>query len=406
MLFGIFILLLLAATSAGLALWLTSRRAPGAAPVSRWPVPPVEVVLEPADLRQQLSMPARSARAAAKRLDASQVLSKLRGLALGTGAVGPASSPEDAIVGAAIAAIGQAATDGQYAPRRPNLLPQLMRAANDDEISRRELAAIIARDPSLVGSLLKMANSSYYRVSARPVESIDRAIVLLGSEGIRSLIAAAVMQPIFRMSNAQFPHFPEIVWEHALLSASAAVAHAVTVEKADPFAAELLTLVTGLAEIVLFRAALDHYEARPRRHQSMPLAGTIASLLDSQCSRVARHIGQSWELSERSLTALEDQAASAGPQTPLGRSLRFGRLTGGLAVLQLKQLVDPATARASLPEAGMQPDQIERMWSRLTHEPPPPKTRANKTGRVLTGMRGRDAFEDRRANAHPGSGVR
>ena len=107
-----------------------------------------------------------------------------------------------------------------------------MRAVNDEDVSRRELVTIISRDPSLVGNLLKMANSPFYRVSAQAVESIDRAVVILGNDGIRSLIAAALSQPIFQIRGGDFPKFPLIAWEHTFRTASATVTHAAIVEKA------------------------------------------------------------------------------------------------------------------------------------------------------------------------------
>src|SRR5262249_33656690 len=125
----------------------------------------------------------------------------------------------------------EAATQDRYAPRRPNMLPKILSASNDDSFSRRELAALIARDPSLVGNLLKIANSSYYRVSPQPIESVDRAVVLLGTDGIRSLVTAALMQPIFRIGCAEFPRFPDFAWEHTYRSASAAVPYNFLMEK-------------------------------------------------------------------------------------------------------------------------------------------------------------------------------
>jgi HD-like signal output (HDOD) protein len=246
-----------------------------------------------------------------------------------------------------------------------------MRALNDEDVSRRELAALIARDPSLVGSLLKMANSAFYRVTSRPVESIERAVVILGSDGLRSLMTAALMQPIFQVSGTGgFQRFPEIVWEHALRSAHAAIPHAALVERADPFAAELLSLVTGLAEIVLFRAAMDHCASATPHSKPDPLV--IASLLDSQAATFAWRIGAEWELSELILAALEEQMLASEPTTPLGRSLRFGRCAGALAVLHTNSVIDDATVRLSLPEAGLSPAHLKCMWTRLLqkHEDP------------------------------------
>jgi HD-like signal output (HDOD) protein len=271
---------------------------------------------------------------------------------------------------ATIAATEDGATLRQLAPRRPSLLPQLIRIANDDAAPRRELAAIIRRDPSLVGNLLEMANSSFYRVTERPVESIDRAVVLLGSEGIRSLIAAAAMQPIFRVAGGPFPRFAHTIWQHAWRSANAAVVHAAMVERADPFAAELLSLVWGLGDVVLFRTVLERYKAAPPGRALAPHAAVIAALLETQSAPVARRIGAAWDLSAGSLAALEQQARAAEPLAPLGRSLRFGRTVGALAVLYINGVLDEAAARASLPPSSLPREQLERMWVRMTGEPP------------------------------------
>ena len=335
---------------------------------------PVEILLGPQELQLLLS-PARAPAAAHEAspdpppLASSQALARLRDLALvASGTPGKPGPQHAAVMAAALAATEDSATLRQLAPRRPSLLPQLIRAANDDGAPRRELAAIIRRDPSLVGSLLEMANSSFYRVTERPVESIDRAVVLLGSEGIRSLIAAAAMQPIFRIAGGPFPRFAQTVWDHAWRSANAAVVHAAMVERADPFATELLSLVWGLADVVLFQAVLERY-ATAGGGRLRPDEGAIAALLESESARVARRIGAGWELSAGSLTALAQQAGEAEPAAPLGRSLRFGRIVGALAVLRLNGVIDDATARASLPKSALAHEHLERMWVRLTTEP-------------------------------------
>jgi HD-like signal output (HDOD) protein len=337
------------------------------------------VVLElPAELRHLPEPPVLEA-ASVQILDRAGIFKRLRELELNVLELGYLQPQHEAIVAMTLDAIGDATTQRRYAPRRPNLLPQVMRAVADEEMSRRELAALISRDPSLVGSLLKMANSSYYRVTYKPVESIERAVVILGSDGLRSLIAAAVMQPIFHASNAgAFPRFPESVWEHALRSAHAAIPHAALVERADPFSAELLSLITGLAEIVIFRATMDHYATAWPHVQPDPLV--IATLLDSQAANFAWRIGADWELSELMLGALEEQMVESEPTTPLGRSLRFGRCAGALAVLHSNSLIDDATVKMSLPNAGLSPSHVKCMLTRLLnkHEDPRAERRSER----------------------------
>ena len=298
-------------------------------------------------------------------LQPAEIFSKLFDLALGKARPSSTVTAGHADVAAAAAtALLDAATQERYAPRRPNMLPRILSAANDDSFSRRELAALIARDPSLVGNLLKIANSSYYRVSPEPVESVDRAVVMLGTDGIRSLATAALIQPIFRIGGADFPRFPEIAWEHTFRSANAAVPYNFLIEKSDPYAAELLSLVMGLAEIVVFRVTLDQYAKYPRLR---PDASVVSALLDTQSAGVARLIGASWELSEPTLAGLDGQTiATTAYPTALGRSLYFGRVVGALALLRINRVIDDGTGKASIPVTDIPQTQIDRMWTRLT----------------------------------------
>ncbi len=252
-------------------------------------------------------------------------------------------------------------------PRRPLLLPQLLRAVNDPEASRRELAGIIARDPALAGDLLRLANSPYYRVTAKPVESIDRAVAVLGTEGLRRLVAAAILQPVFRVRTGHFARFPDVAWDHAFRAGIAAETFAAIVDDSDPFAAQLLALLLGLGTIIVFRAALDRYV----EHGGLaPSPDLIAFLIDTHAARAAHAVAANWELSEGVLAAILEQHPDAAVDraSPLGRSVRLGRLTGALAVVRAAGAVSDEAALATLRAAGVPERQGERIWLRLVPE--------------------------------------
>jgi HD-like signal output (HDOD) protein len=265
------------------------------------------------------------------------------------------------------------ATDPKYAMRRPMMLPQLLRAVHDKKSTQHQLAKIFARDPALAGNLLKVANSPVYRVSEDPVESLDRAVAMLGTDGLHSLIATVLVQPVFKLAATDYPRFPEIVWEHTFRSASAAESHASQVENGDPFAAQLLALTMGLGTIVVYRLVVDrcHLMLEGRK----PHPAVIISLIDSQSASVAKRVAASWELSERVLTALEEQrprrkddaakAQTAEPLSPLGRSLAFGRKLAALAVLHEHGLISEDTVRASMAVEGPLPEQFDSIWIKL-----------------------------------------
>jgi hypothetical protein len=328
--------------------------APAAAPPSEAQAP------APVPIAAAVPVPA----AVSAPLDAAEVFARLRALELGLSTPPGAQAEDERKVAQALGAIGDAAAERRYFPRRPNLLPQLMHAIHDESVARRQLVAIIARDPALVDSLLRMANSSFYRLSPQPVESIERAVAVLGSDGLRSVIATALMQPIFNaVAAAEFPRFPQLVWEHALRSAQAAVVHAAVAERIEPFTAELLSLISGMAEIVLFRAVRARCAAASGGGAGA--AGLLDTLLKGHAAPLAQRIGTDWHLSEAALAALAEQTAPTVPASALGRSLRFGRLAGALALLHANGQIHQATVRDSLPPSALPAAHTDTLVTKL-----------------------------------------
>jgi HD-like signal output (HDOD) protein len=299
---------------------------------------------------------------------AQEVLAQLYSVAFDDADVAAAGqSPTSAhapIVANAVAILNGIATQPRYTPRRPTQLSQLMNSLQEDDASLRAISRIVAQDPSLTGNLLRVANSPAYRVSHTPIESIERAITLIGTEGLRSMITAALLQPVLSGDSGAFSKFPEIIWEHTLFSASAAETHATMIEKSDAFAAQLLGLLQGLGSIIVFRVARDQYATRP---DLAPDAAVIAGLLDAQSAATARRIAEGWQLSNRIIDALEDQNLQSNPEllSSLGRSLRFGRLAGGLIMLRKLGKLSETQARAALLASDSHATEVQKIWERM-----------------------------------------
>src|SRR5215472_7243368 len=338
----LFLSALIALPVALLALVLSGRRPRRADPLVKDEAQPTPA---PAPAPVVPSIPATGAS------QAPEVASRLHELAFGVPLRPPADEPAHREVAAAVdLLLSGPVLKPEYAPRRPLHLPKLVQAVNDENVSRRELAVLIAQDPALAGNLLRLANSAFYRVNSQPVESIDRAVILLGTSGIRRLMAAAPLQPVFRTASGEFQRFPDVTWEHTQYSANAAEAYAAILADEDPFAAQLLVLLYGLGIILVFRAAMDEYA----RHRVAPDAATVAALIERHAAHVAGRVAHDWELSSRILTALEDQSDYMPSQTAtaLGKALRFGRYCGALAVLRHAGLLDEDGGKAALVAHG------------------------------------------------------
>ncbi|MFC4726945.1 HDOD domain-containing protein [Coralloluteibacterium thermophilus] len=248
-----------------------------------------------------------------------------------------------------------------YIPRRPQLLPRLMQTVNNPDASLRSIAAIIAQDPALAGNLLRIANSSMYRVQSRPVESMERAVVTVGTEGIRQIIAAALVQPVMESAGSVFGRFPGVVWEHALLAAAVAAEHARRAGQEDPFAAQLLGLLHGLAAIVVVRVVRDQYAKRP---ELVPEPAVAAAVLDAWTVPTARRIAEHWSLSPRIAAALDEALAGPGAYGPLARAHHVGRATAALAILHRAGRLDEAEALRVLDGCGE--SGVRALWARAT----------------------------------------
>jgi HD-like signal output (HDOD) protein len=261
------------------------------------------------------------------------------------------------LIGSGNAALGRLEVQARYLPRRPSLLPKLLSAMNSDANSMRDLATIIGGDPTLLGNLLRVANSVFYRMNNKRVESLERAVTMVGTDGIRSVIATSLIHPVMSTGTGWFAKFPETIWEQTQYAADAAEAHAITVERVDGFNARLLALLHGLATNTVFRILRDEVLVG-RGEDAKP---AVAKLLDAWVVPTASRIAIAWDLPE----PLQAVLAAPPDQTPLGRSMFFGRLAGSQIVMVRRGRLKEASARAILLASDARRTQVDRLWSRL-----------------------------------------
>ncbi|NIJ77600.1 HD-like signal output (HDOD) protein [Xanthomonas campestris] len=276
--------------------------------------------------------------------------------------------PTDPAQAAVLAAVGNALDHvdlrPQLLPRRPQLLPQLMRAVNDPDASGRGIAAIIAQDPALAANLLRIANSALYRPQGGPLESLERAVVHIGTEGVRQIVAAAVMQPVLSLEGGLYARLPAAVWDYALRTAAAAAAY-MRERGGDSLSAQLAGLLQGLGAVVILRVLRDAYAERPTLPYSLEVA---AALVERHTAAVAKTIVTAWDLPATLSTALDEQRPEHDATvltTSLGMALRYGRLAAALAMLARHGAEQEEHALSVL--STLEPDHAANaaLWQRL-----------------------------------------
>jgi hypothetical protein len=175
----------------------------------------------------------------------------------------------------------------------------------------------------------------------------------VGTDGLRALVATALLHPVMTGKRGPYSSFAEATWEHSQYSATCAELHATKIEGADAFSARLLVLLLGLASNSVFRIAREHCLVE----NNLPPAA-MAKLLDDWVPPMALRIAENWQL-PRDLCGV----LSAPTEPGLARSLLFGRLAGALLILvnrgHMRELSARAIVLADEPRRGA----VDRLWS-------------------------------------------
>ncbi|OMO39810.1 histidine kinase [Stenotrophomonas sp. MB339] len=282
----------------------------------------------------------------------------LHALALYPRLPGEPAPVQDPALGEAVArALQDRDWAARHLPRRPQLLPQLIQTVNDDAASARVMAAIIGQDPVLTGNLLRIANSPAYKVHERPVESLQRAVTLVGTEGVRQIISAVLVQPVMQVQCGMFPQFSTVIWEHALLASRAAADHARTVTFGDAFAAQWLGLVQGLGSALVMRQLLQEAQARDETVEP----ALALQLLQQWSLPLAQRVAAAWELPEPVHQALAPEADG-----PLADSLRLASAAAAASLLCRHGHASQSRMLALLEQLPSAPPHALRwIWRRL-----------------------------------------
>ncbi|MFK5914220.1 MAG: HDOD domain-containing protein [Woeseiaceae bacterium] len=78
----------------------------------------------------------------------------------------------------------------------PEISLRVNEIANDPNSTAEDMASVISQDPALVVRMLKIANSAYYGLS-KEVDTISRAVAILGTKKIRDLVISTSTSQAF-----------------------------------------------------------------------------------------------------------------------------------------------------------------------------------------------------------------
>ena len=120
-------------------------------------------------------------------------------------------------------------------PTLPAVAVRLLELTADDQSSLKEVVGLISSDPSMTARILQLVHRSDVGVRGE-VSSVERAVVLLGFEAVRSaVLAVSVFQSFGSLSERRAAHFSrDEFWKHCVATACCAELLAVSTRGQEP----------------------------------------------------------------------------------------------------------------------------------------------------------------------------
>jgi HD-like signal output (HDOD) protein len=183
--------------------------------------------------------------------------------------------------------------------------PGIMAALCHPEVSATQIAALMAKEPSLYARVLRVANSAYYG-HARSITTVERALVLLGLEAVCGIAAAACLdRTLARAGKDELVNMEALMrHRHATAVAADSLARINQPELAsEAFIAGLLHNLGIVVQIRLdtrgIKAMLDLRRNRDIR-DIRELESAQAVVRHEECAAV---IFEAWQLPESLIAA-------------------------------------------------------------------------------------------------------
>jgi len=99
----------------------------------------------------------------------------------------------------------------------PHIVARLVQLVNDEESTLRDFEEVIQLDPALVARLLTLVNSSYFGLR-RKVDSISRAVALLGMKNLHNIAVTDAIKGMLRSNSSSTEFSPQRLWLHSAAS--------------------------------------------------------------------------------------------------------------------------------------------------------------------------------------------
>jgi putative nucleotidyltransferase with HDIG domain len=199
---------------------------------------------------------------------------------------------------------------------------KVLRTCNEPSACANDLNRVISLDPVLTGRVLQLINSAYYSLPSK-VNSLTRAIILLGINTVKNVVLSFAIFQSFSQRDSFRAFTADQFWTHSLCTAAAAKLLAAS--RGVPLAEREEFFVAGLMHDI-GKIPLNHLFPEAYREAAAVAQGSRRGMRCEENTqigvdhcRVGHMIARKWQLSSALTAALsEHHARTPGPAESFG----------------------------------------------------------------------------------------
>jgi HD-like signal output (HDOD) protein len=222
------------------------------------------------------------------------------------------------------------------------------------------LARVILKDVGLTSQLLRVANSSLYNRSGKPIISIAHGITLIGWDTVRQIVSA--MRFVEHYAK-QSPGLRELMML-ALLSATHGRQAACTVGYGRPEEAYVCGLFRNIGEVLIARYHGSSYAQMVGMMHREHIADSVAAMrvFDFRIDDVSRRLAELWNLPAPVRMCLnEGRSAETAEERCLASVIAYGheltaalyRRSARIEHVKLQAVLDPNGRRCTISQRDL-----------------------------------------------------
>jgi HD-like signal output (HDOD) protein/signal transduction histidine kinase len=135
-------------------------------------------------------------------------------------------------------------------PSLPHVLVEMLDACQSSSANFQDISDIISRDVAVTARIISLASSPFYSGGSK-INSLERALLILGTETIKTIVITSAVQQFFSGFNNTHTQYLKLFWKRSLTCALLAKSLATLTSYPQSQQAYLTGLLHNIGELVL-----------------------------------------------------------------------------------------------------------------------------------------------------------